>query len=165
MAYVAQDFELEVTFADNSGAKTSRRYGVLTGTTYADLNTALAATIATIAATTDDLIVSYAIRSIWANDTITLPASGVENENQALLTLKLLADPLHSGILAIPGAKPGIFVGSSGPNANVVDMADSAVTDFVGLFMSGGILTVSDGQQVVLTAGKGKRRHTKNSNG
>lgn len=165
MAFVAQDFELEVAFADNSGAKVTRRYGVVSGTTYADLNTGLAAIISTIAATTDDLIVSYAIRSIWANDTITLPASGVENENQALLTLKLFNDPMHSGILTIPGAKPGIFVGTSGPNANVVDMADSAVTAFVGLFEDGGLLTVSDGQSVVLTGGKGKRRHSKNSNG
>jgi len=165
MAFVAQNFEVEVTFEDNGAQLVSRRYGVVAGTTYADLITALPATIATIAATSDCLVYSYAVRSIWANDTPTIPASGIQNENQALLTYKLLGKPLDSGTLSIPGAKPGIFVGTSGANANVVDMADTAVVDFGGLFVDGGLLTISDGDNIVLQGGKGKRRHTKNNNG
>jgi len=165
LAFTAQNFEVEVSFQDNGAEIVSRRYGVVSGTTYADLLTALPATVATIAAMSDCLLRSYAVRSIWTNDTITLPASGVQNEDQALITAKINGDPLKSAILSIPGAKPGIFVGTSGENANIVDMTDSAVEAFIGLFLSGGLLTVSDGEEIITQGAKGKRRHTKNSNG
>lgn len=165
MAFDALNYELEVAFQDNGGEIVTRRYGVVAGTTYADLITALPATIATIAATTDDLVYSYAVRTVFVNDTPTLPASGIQNENQAILTFKLLGKPLNSGTLTIPAAKPSLFVGTSGENANVVNMSASAVSNFAGLFVDGGLLTISDGDNIVLAGGKGKRRHTKNNNG
>jgi hypothetical protein len=165
MAFTQQNFEVEASFQDNGGEVVSRRYGVVEGTTYADLLTALPATMATIAATSDCLLRSYAVRTIFTNDTITLPASGVQNENQALITAKILGNPLKSATLSIPGAKVGVFVGTSGENANIVNMGASVVTDFIGLFESGGLLTVSDGENIIPQGAKGKRRHTKNSNG
>lgn len=165
MAFDAINFEVQVHFEDNGGGLSMRTYGVVAGTEYADLVTALPTTIATIAATSDCLIYDYAIRSIWVNDTPTIPASGIQNENQALLTLKILGKPLDSATLSIPGAKPALFVTTSGPGANVVNMSSSLITNFVGLLEDGALLTVSDGDNVIIQGGKGKRRHTKNNNG
>lgn len=165
MAFDAAGFKLVVTFADNSGSKVDRTYNYVPDMVYADILTGIAATIATIAATTDDLITGYTIQTVFNNDTIVLPAAGVQSENQAIITTPLLGKPRDSGTLTIPAAKIGVFVNTSGPGANVVNTAASIVTNFVGLFVDGGIFTLSDGDLAIIAGMKGKRRHTKNNNG
>lgn len=166
MAFAAGPYELVVTFADNSGDEVTRTYTYSEDAAdYDTIITGLPATIATIAATSDDLIVGYTVKTNFNNDTIVLPASGVQNENQAILTVPLLGKPRDSGTLTIPAAKPTVFVNTSGPGANVVNTAASIVTNFVGLFVDGGLFTLSDGDFAIIAGMKGKRRHTKNNNG
>jgi len=165
MAFVASNFQLVVSFVDNGGKTVDRTYNFVDGTVYADIITDIATTVATIAATSDCLISGYVVKSVFNNDTITLPAAGVQNENQAIITTPLLGKPRDSGTLTVPGAKIGMFVGSTGPAANVVNMAAGIVTSFIGLFVSGGIFTLSDGDNAILSGAFGKRRHTKNNNG
>lgn len=163
MAFVDQPFELVVSFADNSGEVVTRNYR-LQDTDYADILTGLSSWIPTIAATTDDVIVSYFVKSIFVNDAIVLPAAGVQSENQAIISGKIEGQPLESFTVTIPAPKIGVFTATSGKGANIVNQAASIVTSFMGLFASGGAFYVSDGE-FPAAGWSGKRRHTKNNNG
>ena len=166
MAIEAAGYELVVEFADNGNEKVTRTYGVVADTTYADLLTAVPASIIpAIIAVTDDAVIGWFIKTLYADPAYSIPASGVQNENQAIITVRLDGLPTESGTLTIPAAKPTVFVATSGRNANVVNTAASIVTNFIGLFVSGGLLTLSDGELALATGAFGKRRHTKNTNG
>ena len=172
MALVAFNWQAVVTLVDNSGAPTTRTYEApLANFTDFDsfqlaVNNAVGGLLADLNAITDCVVSKVAYCQIFAENDLTLPASGVENENQAFFSGKIAGNPLKSGTQSIPGASPGIFQTPSGPGANVVNMSDIDVVNWVSNFDSpGGLFTISDGEQWELLTIKGKRRHTKNSNG
>lgn len=104
----------------------------------------------------------YVIAQEVTFDAVGIPASGVEGEKVAALTLAL-ADPTKSATETIPTPDPAIFVATTGSGANDVDQTNAAVIAFVGLFQAGeaDLLKLSDGEQVndVYTVAfiKGKR--------
>lgn len=163
MAMVAAPFELTITFADNSGQQVTRQYEVAE-TVYATAFGLADDWVATFMAATDCALVSWSLNQKLVNDALTLPAIGVQNENQAIITGKIAGDPTESGFFTIPSPKVGVFVGTSGPDANKVDTGATIVSNVVGLFLEGGALLLSDGENLS-TPVTGKRRHTKNSNG
>jgi len=163
MAFVLQNLIFTISFADNSGAVSTR--------TYETQDTDIAAVTAlvddwatTFAAVTDCEIVSYALTQRWIEDTVILPASGVQNENQAIVTAKILGDPTESATITLPGPKSGVFVAPSGPLADVVDVAEPIVTNWLGLFLDGGAFYVSDGENPVAPF-SGRRRNVRNASG
>jgi len=163
MAFVLQNFIFTIAFADNSGAVSTR--------TYETQDTDLAAVTAllddwatTFAAVTDAEIVSYSLTQRWIEDTVVLPAIGVQNENQAIVSAKILGDPTESAVITLPAPKSGVFVGQSGPSADVVNIAAQIVINWLGLFLDGGAFYVSDGENPVAPF-SGRRRHVKNSAG
>ena len=169
MAFTQLKWVAEVGIADNSGSIVPRFYETDLDT-FADYDAFLAG-FATLRSAlqnmTDGPIASYRLSALFINDALTLPASGVENENQAFFSGKIAGDPTDSATQSIPAAKPGIFVATSGPGANVVDMGDAAVATWVALFdeTGPGPWLLSDGEHWANATVKGKRRHTKNSNG
>lgn len=163
MAMMPSPFELTITLADNSGAQTTRQYGILEDDY--DVAWGLADDwVATYMAATDCALVSWGVNRKLVNDALTLPAIAVQLENQAIFSGKILGDPTDSGFFTVPYLKPGLYIATSGPDADKVDFGETAVTNLVGLFLDGGVLTISDGEQLA-TPVTGKRRHTKNSNG
>ena len=168
MALVQLKWILEVGLADNSGDIVTRFYEMpeAAAADFDAFTTASNAVLAALANMTDAVIANYALKAQYVEDTLVLPASGVENENQAFFSGKIVGDPTDSATQSIPAAKPGIFVSPSGPGANVVDMGDGAVTTWVGFFdQASPTWTISDGENWVSSTVKGKRRHTKNSSG
>lgn len=163
MAFVLQNFIFTIAFADNSGAQTIRQYEVQ-DTDLAAVTALLDDWAATFAAVTDCEIVSYSLTQRWQEDAVTLPAAGVQNENQALITGKVDGDYSESITLSIPGAKIGVFQNTSGPDADKVDITETIVTNYLGLFADGGAFYVSDGEFAAAPF-SGRRRHTKNNNG
>ena len=168
MALVQLKWGLEVGLADNSG-DISPRFYEMPEAAAADYDTfviAANALLAALANMTDAVVATYTLKAQFVEDTLVLPASGVENENQAFFSGKIVGDPTDSATQSIPAAKPGIFVSPSGPGANVVDMGDGAVITWRGFFdQTGSTWTISDGENWVSDTVKGKRRHAKNSNG
>lgn len=156
-------FALAVTLLDNGRNETTMRYQ-LTSADAAEAATDAAAIMAALANVTDCTVKSYQIEHRYVNDAPTLPLSGVENQNQAIITVVLNADPTKSGTLVIPGVKPGMFVGSSGDNANIVDHTDVAIIAYVDLFTTGNEALLSDGEVGSLNF-KGVRRHVKSRRG
>lgn len=169
MALAQLKWFLEVGIADNSGDISPRFYEmpVASAADFDAFTTASNALRAALLNMTDGVIASYRIGAVFADDALSLPASGVENENQAFFSGKIVGDPTDSATQSIPAAKPGIFVNTVGPGANVVDMNDGAVTTWVGFFDQAGPgpWTISDGEYWTSSTVKGKRRHVKRSGG
>lgn len=165
MSFASAGFELVVTLKDNGGQPTTRSYAFVAGTAYADALTAAGILITALDALTNDLISSYRVAEVFDNSTQTLPADGVQNENQLILSIPILDKPHDSGTLTIPAPVIGAFVGTTGKAADQANVAATIITNFVGLFVDGGTFTLSDGDTAILSGLAGKRRHTKNSNG
>jgi len=168
MAFVQLKWFVEVNLADNSGDISPRSYEMPEAAA-ADYDTFVIAWNALRTALlnmTDSVIASWRIGAVYINDALTLPASGVENENQAFFSGKISSDPTDSATQSIPAAKPAIFVNTVGPGANVVDMNNGAVTTWVGFFdQASPTWTISDGEYWEAATVKGKRRHVKRSGG
>lgn len=167
MALVAFKWVAEVSLADNSG-KTVPRFYEAPDAAFADFaafqlsfNTLLTA----LNNMTDAVVASYRLTQVYIENALVLPLSGIENENQAFFSGKIVGDPTDSATQSIPAATPGIFVSTSGPGANTVDMGDAAVSTWIGLFDATGPWTVSDGEAWEAATVFGKRRHVKNTNG
>lgn len=169
MALVQLKWVLEVGIADNSGDISPRFYEMPTASAadFAAFQISTNALIAALNNVTSGVIASYRIGAVFVEDTLVLPASGVENENQAFLSGKIVGDPTDSATQSIPAADPAIFVATSGPGANVVDMNDGAVLTWVGFFDQAGPgpWTISDGEYWQSATVAGKRRHVKRSGG
>lgn len=169
MALAQLKWFLEINIADNSGDISPRFYEMPTGSA-ADFDAFTIAGNALRAALlnmTQGVIASYRIGAVFVEGALALPASGVENENQAFFSGKIVGDPTDSATQSIPAADPDIFTATVGPGANVVDMSDGAVLTWVGFFDQAGPgpWTVSDGEYWTSSTVKGKRRHVKRSNG
>lgn len=168
MALTQLKWFLEVGLADNSGDISPRFYEAPLAA-FADYDTLVIAKNALLTALgnmTDAKVANYRLGAVFIEDALTLPASGVENENQAFFSGKIDGDPTDSATQSIPAAKPGIFVATVGPGANVVDMNSGAVLTWVGLFdETSSTWTISDGENWNGDTVKGKRRHVKRSGG
>lgn len=167
MAIVQLKWRLSVNLADNSGDVTRRTYEAPEAAfaDFAAFTTASTALITLLEALTDAVVAGYQQEVVYVEDNLVLPASGVENENQAFFSGKIDGDPTDSATQSIPAADPDIFIALSGPGANVVDIGDPAVTAWLALFDGTPGWTVSDGEFFDVQTVQGKRRHTKNSSG
>lgn len=166
MALVARThpFELVIQVADNSG-KTTKKTFELQSADAAAAATDSAAILTAFNAVTSGVVKSYSINQVFVENALVLPASGVENENQALLSIRLASDPTKYASFAIPAADPTIFVAASGAGANVVDTGDAGVNALVGLFTTGNEAYLSDGELADSSLDfSGKRRHTASRN-
>lgn len=168
MALVQLKWFLEVGIADNSGDITPRFYEMpeAAAADFDALILSANALMTALNAMTSGVIANYRLGAIYVEDALVLPASGVENENQAFFSGKIVGDPTDSATQSIPAADPAIFVATSGPGANVVDMNDGAVLTWVGFFdQTSPDWTISDGENWVGATVKGKRRHVKRTTG
>jgi len=157
MALVQLKWALEVGIADNSGDISPRFYEAPEAA-FADYDAALInvnTLITALNAMTQGVIANYRLAGVYVEDALALPASGVENENQAFFSGKIDGDPTDSATQSIPAADPAIFVNTVGPGANVVDMNDGAVLTWIGLFDASGPWTISDGESWVTATIKG----------
>lgn len=166
MALVAGGFTLLITVVDSAGDKTTRSYQ-LTAATAADAATEGAALVALFDPLTEGVISRYAISQQFIEDAFAYPAGGVEVENTAQILGRIDGDPTKTASFNIPAAAGGIFVATTGPNRNVVDMADAAVVAFLAEFATGGTALISDGEALDPTTPgvSGKRLHKKNNKG
>ena len=163
MAIVSGGWKLSVTVVDNGGDVTTRSFD-LTSPDAATAATDSATVLAAFLALTDAVQVSHHYYEVFVNDSLAFPASGIENQNQALLDFLITDDPTKHATLSIPAPKPGIFLSTSGPSAEIIDTGDAAVIAFAALFIPGGEATLSDGETADALVG-GHRRHVRSRRG
>jgi hypothetical protein len=112
-----------------------------------------------LGAVTNSALVGYGVTHVWADDAFTVPTdTGVQNENQALVTVGIAGSPLKSATITIPAPVDGIFVATSGANANVVDVLDADLVAYAELFKSTGVAFVSESESVSVIK-EGRRIH------
>jgi len=169
MALTPVKWLAEVGIADNSGDIAPRFYEApyATFADFAAFQLSFNTLLTALNNMTAGAVASHRLTLVTVEDALTLPLSGVENENQAFLSGKIVGDPLDSATQSIPAADPAIFVSTSGPGANVVNTSAGAVTTWIGLFDQAGPgpWTISDGEYWEAATVKGKRRHVKRSGG
>lgn len=167
MAFISDGFELQVSICDNGGKPFATRTYPLVDTDPTTVDAVATSIIGKLNAVTDGVIAAYRVTEIFVEDTLTFPAAGVQNENQAIVTMPIDGNPRKSGTVTIPAASISNFTNTSGKGANVVNMANAALLAYLGIFDAnvGNEAYISDGEQVISLQGSGKRRHTKNNNG
>lgn len=160
MALVTRGFELNLVLSDNGGNK-SRMQFALNSITFAGATTDTADVIAAVDSVTDAAIITYTLAEVFGEDTV-LYGSG-EVENVASISARIDANYPKYATVRIPAANIGVFQAATGPLANIVDPADSAVVTFLELYTTAGVALISDGEVLISpsTAGNvvGKRIH------
>ncbi len=164
MAWAAGKFGVTVSFIDGGSNVVSREYMMDdTVTDSTEAGVAALAIIADIDPLTDAALPQYRVFQVFYEDALTLPA-GVQVENQASLTVQLDAVGNKKGNINVPAPVNTAFVGTTGPQNNIVNMASSLITNFLANFLSAGAFTTSDGEKI--TRGlDGKRVHKKSTRG
>ena len=149
MAIVAGGFFLNVTVIDRQNDSITLSYELQS----ADYATALV-DAATILAALDGVssanVAGYNILSRFFEDALTVPAVG---DNSIKGRISARKTDGYAATIDIPAPLEAIFVGATGANNNIVDLADPAVSAYVDLFKAGAEAFVSDGE--VFGAGEG----------
>lgn len=166
MAFLASNFGMTVTFMDGGGNTTTREYEMNSSIlTFDDADTAAIAMLIDLGLATDAAIPRYRVFQNNDEATLTLPATTVQIENCASLTLLIAASGSKKANLNLPAPKNTLFVSTSpGPQNNIVNLAATPIVNFVAKFLVTGDFTVSDGETVSRSL-NGHRVHKKSNKG
>lgn len=166
MAFVTGLYGVTYSFVDNGGNQVTRDYAMKsTILNYGDAVTAATDSQPVVDALTGATMPKFRVYQEFVNNAFVLPGdAGVQVENQASMTFLLAGVGAKKANLNIPAPIIGIFVGSSGPNANIVAIDDPAVEAFADLFIGAGPFRLSDGE-VSQRMLNGKRVHKRSSKG
>lgn len=144
MALVDAGWFATFELIDGSANLTSHTVELI-ATDSASAEASAAAHLVVLLAVTGSFCAGYDIRhKITENALSALPAVTVTNSNQAVITASIIDQPLKRASVAIPAAKIGVFAGTTGTLANVVNVAASIVTDYLGSFTAAGNVYISD---------------------
>lgn len=168
MALVSRGYFLSVTVADQGNNKATLRYDL----TSADMTEALADSLTVITAlngVTDSVVKGYSVGEKYEEDAFVYPGTGIQIENQALITAKIDVDGDKYTNVRIPAPPDAIFMGASGDLYNQVNPNNAALGTYLGLFVdTTGVAQISDGEYLMvpgITTVKGKRIHRGSRNG
>jgi len=166
MVFSASNFGVTVTYLDGGANTTTRDFEMDESVIDFDAaNTAALAILADIIATTDAALPRYRVYQNNDENSLTIPATTVQIENCASLTVLLAGAGSKKGNLNIPAPKAAMFVNpTNGPQNNIVNMSATIVTDFLANFTVAGDFTISDGEEISRGL-SGKRVHKKSSKG
>ncbi|HEV7737090.1 MAG TPA: hypothetical protein VGO47_06940 [Chlamydiales bacterium] len=168
MAFVSQGWKLVLTFLDSGANQTTRTFD-LTATDDAGDLAPVIADVATIVsawvAATDAVLISEQVTKVTVEDSVVLPAAGVQVENNAQISAKIDGIPNKSAVFEVPAPKITMFAATTGPGSNVVQFTTTPVPALVNIFKDGGQAFISDGESITDQGIKGKRVHHKSTRG
>lgn len=156
MALVGDRWFAVFNLIDNGRNQTSKRFELAVADAAAAA-TLVASLVTNLNAVTDAVIVSYFYYREFVEDSLSLPASGVQVEDVALWLFDIVDHPQKTATLAIPAPAPGIFQTTTGAGANIVDTNDAAVIALRDMYLDGDLL-ISDGE-VAASLISGRRIH------
>jgi len=144
MALVAGKWWARYDLIDGTGRITTASRQLIA----ADADEAAAAATAHLAllfAVTDCKSIAYSVGQQYEENALgALPAVTVLNSVQAVISASIIDQPNKFASLQIPGPKITVFAGSSGRNANIVNVQASIVTDYLADFTEAGHVYISD---------------------
>lgn len=147
MALVIWRFQLTIWFADTQDDQVTRTWE-MQATDYATALTDAATVISRVEAVSDAEIAGFNVSGKYYEDDYTNPGNGVQNENQAVLLLLPTNESNPYPTVSIPAINDSVMKGASGPDNNIVDITNTDVLAFVGLFITDAELYLSDGETV-----------------
>lgn len=166
MVFTASGFGATYSFVDNGGNQVTRDYDMKPEVaTYADASAAATAMQPLIDALTGATMPKYRVYQEFTNTSFVLPGdAGVQVENTASLTYLLQAVGSKKANLNLPAPVIALFVGNSGPTANIVNPANEDLIAFNAQFLAAGAFRLSDGEYIQRFL-NGKRVHKRSSKG
>jgi len=171
MALVSKGWELVVGLVDRGG-KTVNRTFELTAVDTAGDATAVFADVGTIItnlnAVTECVIKGYRVAEVFAEDALALPTSAeAEAEQRLSISALIVGDPLESATYHIPAPAQALFQAASGAGADLPNFSNAALDAFIAMFDSGGsdLAYISDGESWDQNTAKGKKTHSRSTNG
>ena len=127
-------------------------------TDYDEAVTAMGAFLTDLAGVSAGVVKSYTITGRAIEDAYNRPTdTDAEWRDTAMLVVDIDDQPLKSGTLFIPMPKIDIFRGTAGVLMDEVDVADTAVINYVANWRATNGLTISDGEKAGLVIYKGER--------
>jgi hypothetical protein len=144
MALVAGKWKASYTMIDGTGKLTILTRELVA----ADADAAAVsadAHLTLLLAVTDDKCVAYNVGQDYEENALgALPAVTVLNSVGAQISASIEDQPNKFAGLWIPGAKIGVFAGTSGRNANIVNVQATIVTNYLADFTAAGHCFISD---------------------
>lgn len=163
MAFAFDRYVLTVTMSDE-GYNSATKAFFLSSATVADSITEAADVLAELVPLTAAKVDHYTLGIHYADGAAAAAVAERHVEDRASIILRLVTDANHKQefqTIEIPAPAPELFMASTGPGKNIVDVTNADLLAFVALYQAAGPLTIGDGQKVVATDPilSGKRIH------
>jgi len=169
MAFIGQAWKVAMSFVDSGGNTAIRTVDLIATDTDGDITDVIDAVqdvVAAYVAATDAVLVAQTLSKTSVEDSVTLPTSNVNVEDNAQVSAKIFGTPNKSATFEVPAPKDSVFQAPTGPGHNAVKFdSPSPMVAIVNLYVDGGIATISDGEKITAQNIKGKRVHHKSTKG
>jgi len=168
MAFIDKGWHLSLTFVDAGANVTTRRIELVTNDTAGDLTAVIAdvqTIVAAYVAATDAVLVKQTLGKDSVEDSVTLPTTSVNVEENLQVSAKIFGTPNKSAVFEIPAPKIAMFAATSGPGRNQALFSNTLLANVVNLYKDGEQAFISDGESITDQGIKGKRVHHKSTKG
>ena len=168
MAFIDKGWHLSLTFLDAGGNPTTRRIELVSNDDAGDLTQVIADTqtiVAAYVAATDAVLVKQTLGKDSVEDSVTLPTTSVNVEENLQVSAKIFGTPNKSAVFEIPAPKIAMFVATSGPGRNQALFSNTLLANVVNLYLDDGVAYISDGESITNQNIKGRRVHHKSTKG
>lgn len=156
MAFVTSGYKVSISVIDRQNDPITLNYN-LRAATEAAAEASIAAILAALGNVSSVNVSSYVLRKRTFEDALAVPAVG---DNSVKARVQARKTDGYITTFDIPAPLEAIFVGATGANNNIVDVADGAVQAYVDLFKAAGEAFISDGQDLAATDAVGGQRVT-----
>lgn len=167
MALVAAGWELIVNWVDRAGNPARNTISLVATDDAGDADAvfgSVSGILTALNAGSDCVIAGYTVAKRYVENALALPATA-EAEMKAHISAKIDGDPTDSAVFDLPGPADAMFVDTTGPNANVVNVDEDPALSIIAIFQAGGTAFISDGEHWDPDTAKGKRIHKKSTRG
>lgn len=148
MAVVKKGYFLSITLQD-SGFNSTTIERELRGSDFATASTNATAYMTALATVTDAKVARYSISERWYDNAFSAPVAG-EVEELGIVSIRTTGG--NNAIVEVPAPKAGVFVGTSGTDKNIVNLASGSIMEtFLDEYEAvGGSVFVSDGEAMAV---------------
>jgi hypothetical protein len=168
MAFIDKGWHIDLQFVDAGGNTTTRRIQLATNDTDGDLTAVIAdvqTIVAAYVAATDAILTKQTLGKDSVEDSVTLPTTSVNVEENLQVSAKIFGTPNKSAVFEIPAPKITMFQQTSGPGRNLANFSSGPLPAVVNLYIDDGPALISDGESITAQNIRGKRVHHKSSKG
>ncbi len=148
MAIVSVGWQAVLMFLDKGSNETTMQFDLVAADSD-EADTAIATILTRYAAAGSLLVTGHnKTEKFQETGTIVIPsAADAQAEVDAKISTYIAGAGNKKATIRIPGpTAANVMVGTSGKNANVVNMGATAVINWLGMYQTGGIVTISDGE-------------------